>query len=349
MRYLDSVRNKKTCKPIGDAKGRIIGPGEARILMTEGWEAADLHVHTLHSYDVIPTRQVDPLTLYGKARRLGMTYVAFTDHDTMDAYDQIGWTREGLVPAVEVKILDPIRVGHTVHINVYTLGRGQFGEIERIARKARDIELLTAYLRSEGLPFTFNHPFWHEPDEKLNIRAVMEIAELFPVLEYNMGRISRINGQALRLARAKGKGLVASTDTHVGDIGHAFTLVAAGGTFREFFQRIQERRSLIVPADLTLPRLKEETEIRIRALFDKAEWLFPKDSFAIDTGSAVLDEIIERVARTGPDGPGPTTAILRRLLEAISRSGVPGSLYIRNQCRLADRIGETFMAAETAA
>ena len=52
--------------------------------------AADLHVHTLPSYDVIPTRQVEPRFLYLKARRLGMTYVAFTDHDTMAAYDQIG-------------------------------------------------------------------------------------------------------------------------------------------------------------------------------------------------------------------------------------------------------------------
>ena len=32
---------------------------------------ADLHVHTLHSYDVIPNRPVDPLSLYLRARELG--------------------------------------------------------------------------------------------------------------------------------------------------------------------------------------------------------------------------------------------------------------------------------------
>ncbi len=200
---------------------------QAVALLAGGWRAADLHVHTLHSYDVIPTRSVDPLSLYFKARRLGMTYVAFTDHDTMAAYDEIGWTREGLVPAVEVKILDRVNVGHTVHINVYTLNRGQFAEIRRLARSATDIRLLTDYLKDERLPYTFNHPFWHEAGETPNFQAVVEIAGLFPVLEYNMGRIGRINAQALRLADALGKGVTASTDSHIGDIGRAFTL--AGG------------------------------------------------------------------------------------------------------------------------
>jgi len=91
--------NKKQFSRLTDrAQARILNIKQARNFLAEGWAAADLHVHTLHSYDVIPTRQVDPLTLYHKAQRLGMTFIAFTDHDSMDAYDQIGWTREGFVP-----------------------------------------------------------------------------------------------------------------------------------------------------------------------------------------------------------------------------------------------------------
>ena len=161
----------------------VLDPHHAGTLLAEGWQAADLHVHTLHSYDVIPTWQVDPLNLYLEARRLGMTYVAFTDHDTMAAYDEIGWTREGLVPAVEVKILDLRNVGHTIHVNVYTLNRRQFQEIQEIAVKAHDVVTLAGYLRAEGLPFIFNHPFWHEPEERPNLRAVLDVARLFPVLE----------------------------------------------------------------------------------------------------------------------------------------------------------------------
>jgi len=320
---------------------------EARILLAEGWAAADLHVHTLHSYDVIPTRLVDPLALYQKARQLGMTYVAFTDHDTMDAYDQIGWTREGLIPAVEVKILDPEAVGHTIHINVYALDRGQFAEILKIARLAQNLERLVSFLKDEHLPYTFNHPFWHEPGEKPNLRAILDIADLFPVLEYNMGRIARINRQALRLAQAKKLGIVATTDTHIGKIGRAFT-IARGKTFLEFFDQIRMRQSFIVPADLNITHLKEETTIRIRQLFNKSGWLYPKDSLEMDTGSAILDRIIARLAKAHPEGPRFVKKILKIILEAASRSGIPGSLYFRSQRNLADRISGLLESMEIA-
>jgi len=316
----------------------IVDPHQAEALLAGGWSAADLHVHTLYSYDVIPTRQVDPLVLYSKARRLGMTYVAFTDHDTMAAYDRIGWTREGLVPAVEVKVLDVRNVGHTVHINVYTLDRRQFGEIQRLAGRARDIVALTSYLTAEGLPFSFNHPFWHEPEEKPNLRAVLEIARLFPVLEYNMGRIGRINAQALRLADSLSKGIVAGTDSHIGDIGRAFTL-ARGSSFKEFFNRIADRESRLCPADLTLSRLKEETALRVRQLFDKKGWVWAKESLTMDTGNSLLDGIVRHIAKDASDAPRFSRWLLRKAIEGLSISGIPGSLYLRSQESLADRVG----------
>ncbi|MBN2207100.1 MAG: PHP domain-containing protein [Candidatus Aminicenantes bacterium] len=326
----------------------ILDPGRARRLLAEGWQAADLHVHTLHSLDVIPTRQVDPLVLYHKARRLGMSYVVFTDHDTIAAYDQIGWTREGLVPAVEVKILDAKNVGHTVHVNVYTLNRAQYAEIRKLTGTARDIGLLTDYLRAEGLPFVYNHPFWHEPGETLNIRAVLDIAPLFPVLEYNMGRTGRINAQALNLASTLSQGIVAGTDSHVGEIGRAFSL-ARGGTFKEFFAGIAARESYISPADLTLSRLKEETSTRIRRLFDRAAWLHAKETLAMETGSPLLDAIVRRAARRDPNAPDPIGWVIGKAVEALSSTGIPGSLYLRSQDGLADRIGRLMESAKTAA
>jgi predicted metal-dependent phosphoesterase TrpH len=332
-----------------ERRPEILAPDQARTLLAEGWRAADLHVHTLHSYDVIPTRQVDPLALYSKARRLGMTYVAFTDHDTMAAYDEIGWTREGLVTAVEVKILDPRNVGHTIHVNVYMLNRRQFEEIQKIAGKARDILTLTGYLRAEGLPFIFNHPFWHEPEERPNLKAVLDVAPLFPVLEYNMGRIGRINAQALRLADSLSKGIVAATDTHVGEIGRAFTL-ARGESFKDFFENAAARRSWLCPADLTLPRLKEETSIRIRRLFDKSSWVNAKGSLTMDTGSAILDGIISRMARgQGPGPRGISRWLLKKAIEALSNTGIPGAFYLRYQEDLANQVGRLLESAETAA
>ena len=326
----------------------VLDPHHAGTLLAEGWQAADLHVHTLHSYDVIPTWQVDPLNLYLEARRLGMIYVAFTDHDTMAAYDEIGWTRKGLVPAVEVKILDLQNVGHTIHVNVYTLNRRQFQEIQEIAVKAHDVVTLAGYLRAGGLPFIFNHPFWHEPEERPNLRAVLDVARLFPVLEYNMGRIGRINAQALRLANSLSKGIVAATDSHVGEIGRAFTL-ARSDSFKEFFDQIAARESHLCPADLALPRFKEETSLRICRLFDKTGWLHAKESLAMDTGNAILDGIISQVAREGSETPGLSRWLLKKAVEALSGSGIPGALYLRYQSSLADRVGRLMESAGTAA
>jgi hypothetical protein len=252
------------------------------------------------------------------------------------------------VPAVEIKILDRKNVGHTIHVNVYTLDRRQFRIIREIAGKAHSVETLASYLRSEALPFVFNHPFWHEPEETPNIQAVIDIAPLFPVLEYNMGRIDRLNAQALRLANALSKGVAAATDSHVGEIGRAITL-ARGESFREFFSGIAARESFFQPADLTLRRFKEESSFRIRNLFDKRGWIYPKASLRMDTGNAILDGIIRRTASERNDAARISRWFLRKTVEAVAGTGIPGSLYIRAQNALADRIGVLLRSPEAAA
>jgi len=163
-----------------------------------------------------------------------------------------------------------------------------------------------------------------------------------------MGRIARINRQALRLAEARGRSIVATTDTHIGEIGRAFS-IARGSTFMEFFDQIRLGQSFIVPADLTLSRLKGETTIRIRQLFNKEGWIYPKDSLAIDTGSTILDGIITRLAKARPDKPGIAKKILEIILETASRTGIPGSLYFRSQRNLADQIHGLLESIDAAA
>ncbi|MGQ9800528.1 MAG: PHP domain-containing protein [Candidatus Saccharicenans sp.] len=315
----------------------IISQEKARMLIKAGWQAADLHVHTFYSYDVVPTRKVDPLVLYEKARARGMSFVSFTDHDTMEAYDRIGWSRDGLVPGVEVKILDQDKVGHTIHINVYMLNRNQFEEIERIARGAQDIELLVEYLRAENLPFTFNHPFWHEPGEKLNARAVVELADKFPVLEYNLGRIRKLNRLVLKLAAEKNRGVAAGTDSHTGDIGRIFT-IARGDTFREFFESIKDGRSCLVTEDLNYNRIKDEISQRLEMLIDSQKWVISKKELKMETGNALADAVIETLSGGWAKNLGLKRAILKGVARMVSKTGVPAMIYLRKQNMLANRI-----------
>jgi len=329
----------EACSDYGAAgeKPVLISLEKARTLTDAGWQAADLHVHTFYSYDVVPTREVDPLVLYEKARARGMSFVSFTDHDTMEAYDRIGLTREGLVPGVEVKILDVDKVGHTVHINVYMLNRSQFEEIERIARGAKDIELLVEYLRSENLPFTFNHPFWHEPGEKLNARAVVELAEKFPVLEYNLGRIRKLNRLVLELAAEKNKGVAAGTDSHTGDIGRIFT-VARGDNFREFFESVKKGHSCLVTEDLNYNRIKSEIFQRLEMLIDSHKWVMGKEELKMETGNALADAVIQMLSGGRTEILGVKRAILKGVARMVSKTGLPARIYLRKQNMLASRI-----------
>ena len=69
----------------------------------------------------------------------------------------------------------------------------------------------------------------------------------------------------------------------------------------------------------------------------------------MDTGSAVLDGIIRRVARQGSGAPGLARWLLRKAIEALSGTGIPGALYLRYQNGLADRVGRALESSETAA
>lgn len=309
---------------------------EGQELIASGWAAADLHVHTWCSYDVPPVAQNDPQRLYEKAMSAGMSFVTFTDHDTMDAYDEIGWTRENIIPGVEIKVLDRQRVGHTVHLNVYGLDRKCFSELEALA-EAGNIERFITDLRERGLHFSYNHPFWHEPYEKLNVRQVFELMPLFPILEYNMGRILPLNLIAAASARRLGKGLISSTDTHSGCVAEAYTL-ARGDTFPEFMAEVAAGRSFLVPQDLTLDRLSAEVFDRLRWLLERDSWEFEKPGFILETGIALLDDRLQPLLLDPAKKNSLGHKILSWLMTALASSRVPHSLYLRSQNLLARSI-----------
>lgn len=303
---------------------KVISLEDARSLMDQGWQAADLHVHTLCSPDVIPARSLHPEALYHKAREMGMGFVTFTDHDTMDAYDIVGWNREGLVTGVEIKIRDVDVVGHTIHLNVYDLSRGQFQEQEEIARDG-DLTGLLACLKKCDLPFIYNHPLWFEPGEVPNLSAVPKVVKLFPAVEYNMHRIRRKNEIAMELARKYGKGLVAATDTHSGMIGKIYT-IAQGDTFGEFFKNILNGRSCIAVKDLTKQDLINEINAWIDLVFSPDLAPYSKDC---TTGTKYLDRLISAMeSETLRDFPRICRYALS-LCHKISNSGLPASLYLR--------------------
>lgn len=300
----------------------------------DGWIAADLHVHSTCSPDVLCFPAFHPEAIYQKAKAMGMGYITITDHDTMDAYDIIGWQRENLVTGVEISILDPLHVGHTIHVNIYDLNRGQFREITQISKTAKNIYTLLEYLKDQRLPFVYNHPFWFAAYEKPNYRIIDHLISLFPVVEYNMKRVMLKNALAAGLAARHGKGIIAATDTHIGQVGSAYTL-SKGDTFRTYYENIIQGNSRIVPQDLNYTNLNQEILSWIRLLFSIPEVKGIKTHY---TGITAVDNGINFFANTQVNNSAILFPVLNSLLVFLTKSGLFSSLYLTAQKITARRI-----------
>jgi predicted metal-dependent phosphoesterase TrpH len=314
----------------------MISPERAAELRAEGWKCADLHVHTTCSFDVLPAEDLKPENLYRKALDMGMDFITFTDHDTVGAYETLGWVQEKLVTGVEMTVYDPKRVGHTVHVNVFDFDREEFIEFREIAEREQNIRSFLSYLRKHKLPFFYNHPLWADFHQDPDPETVMELAKHFPVLEYNMHELKPKNELTIALAEKYGKGIAATTDTHTGKLGQVYTL-AEGESFREFFGNIEKGRSYIVPEDLTRETLIEEMNEWIDLIFEKSPRQ-EKKSFL--TGIKSIDTLV-KVSTSGILNYSPklnrTTV---NLLYMISKSGLPAFLYLHSEESLAKKIQE---------
>ena len=308
---------------------KILSFEEAEIFRKQGWKAADLHVHTLCSPDVISAKPMHPEALYKRAREIGMDFVTFTDHDTMEAYDLLSDNLREIVTGVEIKIKDSEVAGHTIHVNVYDLCQEQFYELEEIAKQG-DLTVFLDYLKRKGLPFIYNHPLWFEPKEKPNLASIPDLIKLFPVLEYNRHRLNRKNEIVMELAKRYRKGLAASTDSHSGELGAIYTL-ARGDCFREFFENICKGNSYIVVKELTKQDLVQEMNRWIELIFSRDMFQEAKE---YSTGVRYLDKIINILTSKNLRSFPTISSAAQRASYRISGSGLPALSYLKYESSL---------------
>jgi predicted metal-dependent phosphoesterase TrpH len=310
----------------------------AETLLREGWKKADLHMHSSCSYDVPPAKSMHPSFLFEKAKEKGFDFVTFTDHDTLKAFDLLGWDLEGLVSGVEIAIKDSKNVGHTLHINVFDLDAENFFELEAIANQEHDFKSFTRYLRVRNLPHVYNHPFWFAPGELPNLRAVPELIKQFPVVEYNMQDLTEKNLITVALARKYRKGIVATTDSHTGNIGDVYTL-AQGDSFREFFDNIRKGRSYMVAEEKTLNYLTKEFNTWIELVFSMDRQEIEDINFT--TNFRICDRIIDLVASEKLKEFPRLNHTTMKFFQNFTRSGLPAYMYMRAEKSLVSKIKKT--------
>jgi predicted metal-dependent phosphoesterase TrpH len=307
----------------------------AENLLQEGWKKMDLHVHSSCSYDVPPAKTMHPAVLFEKAKAQGLDFVTFTDHDTIKAYDLLGWDKEGLVPGVEISIKDSENVGHTLHVNVFELDSEEFEELESIANEEQDFKSFIRYLRTHNLPYIYNHPFWFAIGDRPNLWSVPELIKQFPVIEYNMQDLTEKNLLATALARKYEKGLAVTTDSHTGGMGAVYTL-AKGDSFREYFDNIKNGRSCMVVEGGTRRHLTKELNAWVELVFSTDRNV--REEMDFTTNVRTFDRLIDIFANDRMRGFPQINRLTMKFFQNFSRSGLPAYMYMRAEKPLVSRI-----------
>ncbi|WMW24373.1 PHP domain-containing protein [Methanolobus sediminis] len=315
---------------------RIIASDRAEELLENGWHKADLHVHTSCSYDVPASKFTKPENLFQKGLAEGLNFVTFTDHDTVKAYDRMGWNRDKLTTGVELSITDMENVGHTIHINAFEFDKGQYFEMETIVQKKQDVHMLLDYFRDNDILHMYNHPFWFKPGEKPNIMAVPELAKHFPVIEYNMQDLKQKNFFSMILAQRFKKGMAVTTDSHTGRIGRVHTL-AKGDTFREYFKNIEKGKSYMMIDEPIWKHISHEMNAWVELVFNMEKRMPYEGDYS--TGVEVFDRVVGLVCGDNRDKHPHMYSMTMHFAQQFFGSGLPFLLYRISKQPQVTRIG----------
>lgn len=213
------------------------------------WKRADLHMHTRfsgwRSLRLIDAQDcyVSPDQAYEAARRRGMDFVCFTDHDTIDgALDFLARRPEAeprVIVGEEVEARFPDS-SQWIHVNV-------FGVDERLhddmARLRDNCFALIAELRRRDLLFVLNHPFQSFSSARVAERLLAEILPFFPAIEVSNSTSPRCHRRILesmlRVDALSHLACVGGSDAHTATRIASVHTVAPAGTKTEFLASIR--------------------------------------------------------------------------------------------------------------
>jgi predicted metal-dependent phosphoesterase TrpH len=228
------------------------------------WKRADLHLHTSHSgwrrLRMIDAQDsyVTPEAAFAAARRRGMDFVCFTDHDTIDGarvfLDRHPEEEPRVIVGEEREVLLP-GTRQWLHLGVYGLDERDHRELQRRRRDAHDT---IAYLTSRRLLFTLNHPFQSFRSIAAARRSLEPLMRQVPAVELVNSTSPPSHRRAVAAWRARLQqppAAVAGSDAHtLGRIAAAYTL-APGPTKEDFLEGIRAGRCAVGGRALGLPSL----------------------------------------------------------------------------------------------
>jgi predicted metal-dependent phosphoesterase TrpH len=198
----------------------------------------DLHIHSVASgmcntpglTRVCLESYNQPLQVYRRLKRLGMSAVTITDHDSIDAVEELRKYPDFFL-SEEATVRMPS--GTEIHMGIYNMAERDHAEIQR---RRTDFVSLLMYLTERKLFFSVNHVL-----SGLTGRREEEdftwFASYIPAFETRNGQMwAEANASAARLAEKLGKIPVAGSDSHtMSGVGRTFTEVRDAQNVDDFF------------------------------------------------------------------------------------------------------------------
>ena len=244
----------------------------------------DLHVHSIASgmFTVPGLNRIcresysDPAEVYERLKRMGMSIVTITDHDSIEGGEALRRHPDFFL-SEEVTVQMPS--GTEMHMGVYGITEREHVEIQR---RRNDFIALLMYLTERKLFFSANHVF-----SGLTGRREVEDFHWFesymPAFETRNGQMcKKANESAARLATRLGKIAIAGSDSHtIAGIGLTYTEVSGARTADEFFAGLRTGRGKIHGMHGSYGKLTADVFSIVQSLFRDKPWTLGLSPFAL--------------------------------------------------------------------
>ncbi len=208
----------------------------------------DLHVHSTGSGKcntpglsrICKESYNEPDEVYERCKRLGMSIVTLTDHDSIESAEKL--RRHGdFFLSEEVTVRMPS--GTEMHLGVYSITEKDHVEVQR---RRTDFISLLMYLTERKIFFSVNHVFSGLTGERKR-EDFNWFASYVPALEVRNGQMwPEANFSAERLAKKLNKVGIAGSDSHtLAGVALTYTEAAGTRTVEEFFSALRAGRGVI--------------------------------------------------------------------------------------------------------
>lgn len=208
----------------------------------------DLHVHSTGSgmcstpglRRICKESYNNPADVYARCKRLGMSIVTVTDHDSIESAEALRKYPDFFL-SEEVTVGMP--TGTEMHLGVYCISERDHLEIQR---RRTDFISLLMYLTERKLFFSVNHVLsgltGHREAEDFNW-----FASYVPAFEVRNGQMwSEANRHTEHLAKKLNKVGIAGSDSHtLAGVGLTYTEVPCTRTIEEFFAGLRSGCGMI--------------------------------------------------------------------------------------------------------